>query len=366
MLHVPEGELRRYLDDPFAVAAAARRHLERCGRCRGRLAAARRDATAAAALMAADPFAADAGRALTAVADRLAAGGRAAAGPVTDPPGQRPAAGWAAGGAAAAVAALLLAFTPVGSEATNLIAIFQPKQFVAVPVSLSELRDLPSLGAFGTVSTEPSGPFQAQLVVSAAAASQASGQTVRTAAYVPVGVPTPPHFLVLPAVTVSFTFSAAKAQAWATAHHETLPPMPADLDGSTLSARLGPAVAQVYSAGGKNTAPDLVVAQAPSPVVTSSGGSAAVIEQYLRSIPGLPPSLAAAIAAIGDPATTLPVPVPEKGASSSSVTIQGEPGLLVTRDSGGGAVLFSLGGEVYGVAGAVSGTDLVRVAASLR
>src|SRR5207245_1619310 len=56
--------------------------------------------------------------------------------------------------------------------------------------------------------------------------------------------------------------------------------------------------------------PTMAVVQMQSPVVSSSGASVTEIENYLISLPGFPPDVAAQIRAIGDPSTTLPVPVP--------------------------------------------------------
>ena len=36
MRHVPDGTLRRLIDEPFAVADRDARHVEGCGRCRAR------------------------------------------------------------------------------------------------------------------------------------------------------------------------------------------------------------------------------------------------------------------------------------------------------------------------------------------
>ncbi|MFW6075919.1 MAG: DUF4367 domain-containing protein, partial [Chloroflexota bacterium] len=63
--------------------------------------------------------------------------------------------------------------------------------------------------------------------------------------------------------------------------------------------------------------------------------------------------------------STLIVPVPEE-ASSSDVTVDGQPGLLITKDDDSGAVvLWEDDGQLYVVAGTESGDTLLDVASSL-
>ena len=62
--------------------------------------------------------------------------------------------------------------------------------------------------------------------------------------------------------------------------------------------------------------------------MTSTGVTPTQLEDYLLAQPGISPQLAADIKAIGDPTTTLPIPVPVQFATSSKVTVQGVQGVL--------------------------------------
>jgi hypothetical protein len=208
----------------------------------------------------------------------------------------------------------------------------------------------------------------------------------------------------------SFTFSGAKAQAWASAHGKSLPPMPAGLDGSTLTVDAGPAVLALFGGssdaiaraagtaerprgaargvdpGNPSTAsadkaigaapargfdplsgrlPDVAVVQMKSPMVTSSGASVQEIENYLLSLPGFPPDLASQIRSIGDPTTTLPVPVPT-GQQSHQVDIQGVRGLFVGDSTGlGSGMIWSKNGVLYAAVGTMTESEITGVARSL-
>lgn len=291
------------------------------------------------------------------------------------------------GGVAAAALAGALILTPVGSYAQGFITIFQPKQVAAVPISQGELQSLPDLADYGTV-TKPTRQ-KGQEVSSAAAASAASGMKVLVPGALPTGIPTTATYEVMPGQSGSFTFSAAKAQAAAAAKGKTLPPMPANIDGSSIQITTGPAVATVYvdKAAAKaaeskaeqsksetvnaaevasSVGPMLIVGQTTAPEVKSTGVSAAELESYLLDQPGISPDLANAIKAIGDPSSTLPIPIPVSKASSHNVQVQGVTGLAVADSTGlGGGIIWQKDGMVYGVAGTLTENQLIAVANSL-
>ena len=56
MRHVPDGVLRRLLDEPLAVPDEARRHVAACGRCRASSAEAAENAATATRLLSAPPL----------------------------------------------------------------------------------------------------------------------------------------------------------------------------------------------------------------------------------------------------------------------------------------------------------------------
>lgn len=300
---------------------------------------------------------------------------------------------WGAAAGAAIVAALVL--TPVGSYAQDFITIFQPKQVAAVAITPAELQSLPDLGDYGTV-IQPAHQ-QPQRVASAAAASAVAGFTVLVPGSLPAGVPATPVYEVMPGETGSFTFSAAKARAAAAAKGKTLPPMPASIDGSSLQVTTGPVVVTTYvdqaaarrvmpeaksaivgssadsdsaraaAAFAARVGPMLVIAQSTVPEVKSTGVSASELENYLLEQPGISPNLANAIRAIGDPNTTLPIPVPVNQATSHQVPVQGVTGLAVADSTGlGGGIVWEKNGMVYAVGGNLTESQLLAVANALR
>ena len=207
-------------------------------------------------------------------------------------------------------------------------------------------------------------------VAGRAAAAALAGQRVLTPARVPDGLP-PVHYTVTAATTLSYTFSAAKVRAAAEASGHPLPAMPPGLDGSTIHVTIGPIVIATYAyPGGKERAdavPALIVAQAPRPRVTSTGAGVSEIEDYLLSQPGISPRLVREIRAIGDPTTTLPIPVPIDLVAAHRVTVQGVSGLAIGDNTRvGSGVIWEKDGMVYGVAGGMPESKVLSIAETLR
>jgi hypothetical protein len=287
------------------------------------------------------------------------------------------------GGVAAAALAAMVVLTPVGSYAQGFLTVFTPQTVTAVPVSLDAMESLPDLNSYGTFSQ--GSHAEGTKTPDAAAAGAAAHLTVLTPATLPKGLPATATYQVLPAQTASFTFSAAKAEAAAKAQGKALPPMPANIDGSSVTVSTGAAVMAMYGgppADSVNKAsakklkanpesvasmgPVLVIGQTTSPVVTSTGVSTADLEAYLLAQPGIPTDLANAIRSIGDPSTTLPIPIPVSKATSHSVQVQGVEGVSVADSTGlGGGIIWVKNGIVYGIAGSFSENDLLAAANSL-
>jgi hypothetical protein len=287
------------------------------------------------------------------------------------------------GSIAAAALVAVVVLTPVGSFAQGFLTVFTPQTVTAVPVSLDSLKSLPDLNNYGTFAQ---GSHAASTsAANAAAAGAAAHLTVLTPASLPNGLPAAASYQVMPAQTASFTVSAAKAQASAAAQGKTLPAMPANIDGSSVTVKTGAAVLTTYgapaaSSESKATAkkveanaasvdsmgPVLVIGQTTAPVVTSTGVSTADLEAYLLAQPGISPDLASAIRAIGDPTSTLPIPIPVSKATSHSVQVQGVTGVSVADSTGlGGGIIWVKNGIVYGIAGSFSENDLLAAANSL-
>jgi hypothetical protein len=113
--------------------------------------------------------------------------------------------------------------------------------------------------------------------------------------------------------------------------------------------------------------PPLVIVEAVAPRVYSTGATAREIEGYLLSMPGVAPQLADEIRAIGDPSTTMPIPVPIDKSYSQQIVIDGTRGLAIGDNTGvGGMIVWQRNGIVYGVCGGMQQRQLMEVAQSLR
>ncbi|MBI3942504.1 MAG: hypothetical protein HY326_05775 [Chloroflexi bacterium] len=430
--HLNKGVLRRMVDAPFQasggeetanylLSTADRAHYAGCAYCRSKYARIEANARIAATLAGPLPPV-DATLALARFRQRLAA--QAAAGnlhwyeriisnvktnfQMNQNRLLKPL------GAVALVVLLIgaLAFTPLGSYAESLLTLFTPKQFVAIPVTQDQIRTLPDLSDYGTMS-DPPRP-QVQHFTDAGAAAAAAGIAVLTPATLPAGNTGPVDFMVQSGATGSFTFSAAKAAAAAAARGETLPPMPANIDGSTLVVTTNPVVVATYGDSGisfsvaeqmvepgdsreqngksstskqgtgsaaehnipnaskemgslqNGNIPQVVVVQSKAPTVSSTGVTVAELQQYLLNQPGISPELTAAIMGIADPSSTLPIPIPAGQANSHTVQVQGVNGLAIGDSTGlGSGVIWQKNGIVYAVGGPLTENEVLTIANSL-
>ena len=111
----------------------------------------------------------------------------------------------------------------------------------------------------------------------------------------------------------------------------------------------------------------IAIGQTRAPTIQATGVSVPELENYLLAQPGISPELAQAIRALGDPTTTLPVPIPLDKAISHPVQVQGVPGLSIADSTGiGGGIVWEKNGMIYGVGGTFSEEVLLRVANSLK
>jgi len=361
--HLSDGALRRMFDDPNAVTGTEREHFASCGECQDRHAKTSADATDATRLLAlpAATFDAD-----------------AAYKRVTEAPSQAPRFGFRlpilrqSSRRPIAVLAFAVVLAVIATASANVAQIFAPTQVKPVPVTVADLQSLPDLSTYGTFawSKEP----QPQIGVTAANAEQVAGFSAPNAGTLPSTVSTNVTYVVVPQAVATFTFSAAKAQAAAAAQGKTLPPMPAGMDGSTLTLTVGPALIEVFgdlkqgstSDVSQLELPQLIVAESKAPVVTSTGVSVTELEDYLLKQPGITPQLAADIKAIGDPTHTLPIPVPVGYATSSDVTVQGVQGVALGDNTGAGAAVVWIKGNVFFVGGSLKQSEILTIANQLR
>ena len=388
-MHLSDGTLRRTLDEPHALDAVRRRHLDACPRCRRRADALRADSDRVAAVLTAPVAPPDTVAALRRVQARLSDPARhPAVRPrwLRDPRRRARVTRWSA----AALGAAALGAVLVGAGAAQgFITIFQPEQLAPVAISAADVSSLQDLASYGNVSGIPSLTLTP---TSRQGAQQATGIEPPQPPALPAGLPSTPTYAVIAGGTVTFNFDRTKAAAAAQRDGATLPPMPADIGDSTLQLNLPSALVEIYgtglgqllpqsagiaatAGGGPDAAqasagdlsgdgtPSLAIVAARVPTVSSTGVSAAGIEAYLLAQPSVPAGLAAEIRALADPATTLPVPIPISLASAQTVSIDGARGLLIGDQTGAGSlVLWEHDGVVYAVVGTVTSSQVLDVA----
>jgi len=115
----------------------------------------------------------------------------------------------------------------------------------------------------------------------------------------------------------------------------------------------------------QNQVPTLVILQTRVPTVDSTGATAAELEAYLLSQPGVPPDIAAQLRAIKDPSSTLPIPIPKGLATTEPVEINGAPGGLLIRAVVGAGVVWQKNGVIYAVGGQLTPDQVLAIATSL-
>ncbi|HEY8864261.1 MAG TPA: hypothetical protein VIO37_08835 [Candidatus Dormibacteraeota bacterium] len=362
MAHLSEGTLRRMVDDPDAHRGADARHFETCAECKARYETVAGDARAITSLLAAPELKVDVASAYKWVRSAPAARPRFGFRLPVARPGSRP--------MVLAVAATLALAGLVVTAIAQGGSIFAPSTVTPVPVTVADMQALSQLSAYGSLTwtTRPN----LQIVTSAAEAESISGLKPPTMGKLPAAVSTTVTYAATPKAVAVFTFSKDKAAAAAAGAGKTLPALPGGMEGAKLTVTIGPAVAEIYGnmtppkAGSDATQldpPQLVVVKSNAPVATSTQVTVKQLEDYLLSVPGISPELANAIKAIGDPNTTLPIPVPVQYATSSKVKVQNVDGVALGDNTGVGAgVIWVKSSIIYAVVGTIKLSDALDIA----
>ena len=290
---------------------------------------------------------------------------------------------WLQGLAAAAGVVIVASALTLSGVAGSILQIFEPKSVVAVPLTQGDLNYLGQacsglnlqecMGGYGTF--EWTAPPQPKEVQSRGQASAEAGFAAQAPTSLPPSVTGNPRYGVINRSSATFTFSADSTRQAAARQNRTAPPLPANIDGSKLFITGGPAIVQIWGApagatgatGAYPDVPTLIVGQAKAPTVSSDGVTVDQLRSYLLSQPGISPQLAAAIRAIGDPSSTLPVPVPAELAVSHPVTVQGVQGLYVGDNTGiASAVIWQKDGIMFEVIGSFNESQALAIANSMR
>lgn len=255
------------------------------------------------------------------------------------------------------------------------LSVFAPKQVRAVSITAADvraLRGLPPLDAFGTIRGTRSPGVEE--VASVADAAREAGYELRLPHALPAAIPREARYEVTQHAHTTFTFSAAKAAAWAKQQRVALAPLPARLDGATYSATLAPVTIVTYGTPPRDrTSPRaarrgsfLTVVQGPVPTIGTSGPPLSALTDWFAQQPGIPQHLAAQVRAIGDPAQTLPVPVRFDRQTATPVRVDGVDGLAIGDETGiGSAIVWTKGGKLYAVGGTLAQSAVLAIANDL-
>jgi hypothetical protein len=363
--HLSEGTLRRLHDDRFAASNNERAHLAKCARCGALARRVGDDAARAIALLGPTAEAQGLEAALSRVRERAGsgAGGRDR---MPAPPPQRRRRRLVLGGIAVP---MVVAALVVSANAAGWLTVFAPTQVAPITLAASDLAGLPDLSAYGHMQVRN---LDEHSVVGAAAAAAQSGLTVLQPSSLPAGVPAGQRWEVVSQGTAVFTLDAASAGAAAARAGRPAPVIPAGLDGTSVTVDAGPAVLAVYGAAPQATSlsdsmPTLVIAETHRPTASTSGASLQQLEDFLLAQPGVSPQLAAEIRAIGQPSSTLPIPIIAGAMTSQTIEIDGVQGVVSGDSSGlGSAVIWEKDGVVYAVGGLLPQSEVVDIARSLR
>ena len=361
MAHLTEGTLRRMVDDPDARAGADAAHLDGCAECKAQFDAIADDARSVASLLAVPDARVDVARAYQ----------RVTAAPTTArafrlPFGRPVQLAFIA--AVTAVSMVLVAFVASG-------LLFQPTKVQPVPITLNDIEALSQLANYGTFAWTKEPNFQITANASDASAV-AGGLTPPTVSKLPAGVSKTVTYGGMSEAEATFTFSQAKANAAAKAQGKTAPKLPANVDGATLTIKLGPAVGEVYGNLNQPTTatnaeqmslPQLVVAKSAAPSVSATQVSVSDLKNVILQQPGISDELKKTISAISDPNDVLFIPVPIEYGTSTTVHVQGVDGVALGDNTGvGSAVVWVKDGHVYAVAGTIKQSDAIDIANNLK
>jgi hypothetical protein len=281
--------------------------------------------------------------------------------------------------AAALVAAVVLAgliATPGGrAAAAGFLAEFRSQRFAVVSLDRSQLMQLNAAvaqlvetGVFRADGGLLYGIAEPTPAHDLTEASRIAGFEVQpvTPSALPRGVAaTPERILASGPQTVRITFDRAKALAYFQRNGQPQVKIPERFDGAQLIVKVPAIVVQEYAGG--DGAPRLLVGKAGTIGLDAHGGaSLAELRDLVLRLPGLPRATVAQLRAISDWRTTLPLPVPVDQARWRRATVHGAEALGFTDPSGKlHALLWQRGGQIWGVAGAISSREALDVAGSL-
>jgi hypothetical protein len=285
--------------------------------------------------------------------------------------------------AVVALLALSMAFAPVRAIAGSFLGLFRVQSIDVIPVDPQQLAsqlDSSSFQAIMSDSVKVTNGGPAQDVADAQAASQLTGFQVRLPADMQ-----PAHLAYQPGSKAVYKVNRAQLQALLAEIGHSDIQIPTALDGATVSVEVhGGAVAQFGdcpSLPSVEKAPDVqqpptgpsctTLVQMPGPTISAPPGldMEAIGQAYLQVL-GMSPTDAAAYASNVDWTSTLVIPIPRSGTSSSSVSVDGVTGTLIKQYPGSPRGQYVLAwvkdGILYGLTGPGNGNNALDIANSLK
>lgn len=286
--------------------------------------------------------------------------------------------GWMAAAVAAVLIALLLV-PNAGALASQFLALFHAQRFQPVTVDpqnfsddlISYLRDFADVQIqYNSVPDSLNNPTQAQV-------EQEIHFPLVLPRHVPPGVSHTMNFTLISSVEGTFTFDAAKAQAYLAQSGQKGIRIPAQLVGATFTVTSDTAVVIHYASNcrlQRATATSLFctggtpfyAAEIPSPVVQATGkASLKDLRDFLLSLPKLAPEIRAMLQQLDLQNGVVPLPIPPEIATQQ-VSVHGAPGVVLVDDSlKVGGLIWQAHGIIYMIATtSTSTTDLLATANS--
>ena len=267
----------------------------------------------------------------------------------------------------AAVAAVLIAILLVpnaGALASQFLALFHPQQFQPVTVDpqnfsddlMSYLRDFADMQVqYNRVPDNLDNPTLAQV-------EQEIHFPLLLPTHLPPGVSHTMNFTLIGSAEGTFTFDAAKVQAYLARTGQQNISIPAQLAGATFTITSDTAVVIHYASNcrlQRDTATSLFctggtpfyAAEIPSPVVQATGkASLKDLRDFLLSLPKLAPEIRAMLQQLDLQNGTVPLPIPREVAAQQ-ITVHGASGVVLVDNSlKVGGLVWQAHGIIYMIA----------------
>lgn len=281
---------------------------------------------------------------------------------------------WIAASAAAVLLVLVLlpGTSALASQFLSLFTVqhFQPVQITKLDTAALSQYSAPRVDDLGSVHFQANS-FQMHNNLTQAQVEKSVNFSVVLPQHLPDGVANSPSFSVVEGGHGVFTFSAAKLHAYLVKNGHSDVKIPANLDGATFDVTTTAGVMIKYGYHGGNP---FVVAELPSPVIRATGSaSLEQLQNFMLSLPGLPPALVAQLKQVDLANGTIPLPVPA-GIDAHSVMVNGTSGVLLNSTKAttvesikqfpaGSMIVWQTKGIIYALGGITTNTDQLLTAA---